>query len=557
MLFDVLILKYLEITDYSMWSFAGTLKYLAENVNYTSANLPEIKEAFCQHMQNRSTSCAFYKSVQRKAQKLCSNITLTLERPEIKKILKDQDIKNAREMYDKSVEFSVITDKSTKIEMCSKSYETFLRSGLNEDKENISDDNTKEDSDNNDVVIHETLTSSNSRLEKNSGYTLKHGHDDLDMTSASDAANKRSRIEAKNLLDESKYCSEEMLNLLRNFQTYCDHANNILTADDIMDLRPSSEFVLKFTDEADYSKLLKDVFDPIDQLFPEEAFEFLVEFFAEKLNDQQWQDKIETLINPETDQFFKQLKRFMFETLPIFFDSYAMNAENPLKNQEMEEDEYMNNYIHPILKKALARFSNIRYVPGNKAIEASAYRKSVTNQKGNADRSDGIVYTSNEKPYEICVIEGSKPYNTENGKEMADFLQNARAGKDIINFVITQEVKLKRALPVYFRGFMVHSFELSLRFYFMDYLGRYRIFEIETCEVPTDLTGVRLFPFLYRAVVTWALMIKNADREFQLLRNSKRSSRYSNAHNLRVLMQLSHNQARPGDKKSMKMDKII
>ncbi|CAJ0829362.1 12502_t:CDS:2, partial [Entrophospora sp. SA101] len=123
---------------------------------------------------------------------------------------------------------------------------------------------------------------------------------------------------------------------------------------------------------------------------------------------------------------------------------------NPLKNQEMEEDEYMNNYIHLILKKALARFSNICYVSGNKAIEASAYRKSVTNQKGNADWSDGIVYTSNEKPYEICIIEGSKPYNTENGKEMAEFLQNARAGKDIINFVITQEVKLKRALPVYF-----------------------------------------------------------------------------------------------------------
>ncbi|CAJ0644471.1 4539_t:CDS:1 [Entrophospora sp. SA101] len=53
------------------------------------------------------------------------------------------------------------------------------------------------------------------------------------------------------------------------------------------------------------------------------------------------------------------------------------------------------------------------------------------------------------------------------------------------------------------------------------------------------------------------MMIKDADREFQLLRNSKRSSRYSNAHNLQVLMQLSHNQAWPDDKKSMKMNKII
>jgi len=168
----------------------------------------------------------------------------------------------------------------------------------------------------------------------------------------------------------------------------------------------------------------------------------------------------------------KNLKRLLFETLPAFFDAYAWPHDNPLKNHDMLEDEFMNTYIHPVLKKALHRFSGIRYVPGNKAIDASAYRKAITNQKGNADRADGIAYTTNEKPYEISVTEGSKPYNVDNTKEISDYVQNARAAKDMLNLVVVSEVKLKRAPPTQFRVYMVQSIGLNLRFSFMDYLGK-------------------------------------------------------------------------------------
>ncbi len=94
-------------------------------------------------------------------------------------------------------------------------------------------------------------------------------------------------------------------------------------------------------------------------------------------------------------------------------------------------------------------------------------------QEGNADRSDGIAYTNTEKPYEICVVEGSRPYVVDDTKEMSDYVQNARAGKDIINYTVVSEVKLKRAPPLQFKAYMVQSIGLSLRFYFMDYLGMY------------------------------------------------------------------------------------
>ncbi|CAG8475351.1 6490_t:CDS:10, partial [Funneliformis mosseae] len=354
----------------------------------------------------------------------------------------------------------------------------------------------------------------------------------------------------RNLLDESEECSHEMQEILANFQTYRCEANNILLENGIMDLRPSSEFVLLYTEETNYDKMIQDIFNPVDKLFPEDAHEFLINFFLEKLNEDQWESKLESLMEANCGQngFLKRLKRLMLETLPILIRS---------KNRDMTEEEYMNTFVHPVLKKAYARFTHIPYVPGSKAIKASAYRKSLMNQKGNADRADGIAYTSNrQNSYEIAVVEGSRPYVTDQNKETSDFIQNARAGKDIINFVVTQEVMLKRALPSSFRAFMAQSCELQLHFYFMDYLAQYRIFEIETCEVPTDWSETNLFPSFYQAIVTWVLLVEETDKQFQASR-SKRSSRLSNSHNIRKLTTLTHNKARPGTKRDMKMAKLL
>ncbi|KAG9292360.1 hypothetical protein G9A89_015230 [Geosiphon pyriformis] len=97
---------------------------------------------------------------------------------------------------------------------------------------------------------------------------------------------------------------------------------------------------------------------------------------------------------------------------------------------------------------------------GNKAIDASAYRKSVTNQKGNADRADGIAYTMNEKPYEISVTKESKPYKVESFKEISDYVQNVRAAKDMSYHVVVSEVSTASPIRVY----MIQSISLNLRF---------------------------------------------------------------------------------------------
>ncbi|CAB5183097.1 unnamed protein product [Rhizophagus irregularis] len=144
-------------------------------------------------------------------------------------------------------------------------------------------------------------------------------------------------------------------------------------------------------------------------MFPEEAHEFLTNFFSEviviqtlfigildfialpssylqKLNEDQWKEKLESLM---------EVKGNSKKTLPIFFDAYKLIC-------------IMFNFI------VLCR--------GNKAIKASAYRKSVMNQNGNMDRADDIAYTLNQQnSYEISATEG-RPYVIETNKKTNDFI---------------------------------------------------------------------------------------------------------------------------------------
>ncbi|CAJ0823000.1 14000_t:CDS:10 [Entrophospora sp. SA101] len=65
------------------------------------------------------------------------------------------------------------------------------------------------------------------------------------------------------------------------FKNIATNPINELKRNEIMELTPSSEFVLKYTDEDDYMQVLKEIFKPVDKLFPESVIEFLNEFFSE------------------------------------------------------------------------------------------------------------------------------------------------------------------------------------------------------------------------------------------------------------------------------------
>ncbi|CAG8590392.1 1148_t:CDS:10 [Diversispora eburnea] len=505
--------KYFTSTPTSDWSYSGYLEAVEHCIN-NSTRLSALKSLWRKRFNEHLREIEKDRSDEEK----CTIATTLLiqdskatefwNRFEKKRTLKQQQ-------YDTNVEIQLNT---LKVMSTASSYQ---RNELSKQMENSGDNDKNLKRQNDDYIEKENSKSCKvedsgvKKQEKEKGNNL----------------NDNDHSQVKNLLNELR-SSEKMKNLVECFQKYCNESVNELTKNEIMDLTPSSEFVLRYTDEDDYMQVLRETFESVDELFPESAIKFLNEFFSETCTHEQWDDKLESLLEPEEDQFLKKLKRLLFETLPIFFDAFSMLYDNPLKNHNMLEEE------------------------GNKAVQASAYRKLVMRQEGYTDRSDGLAYIITEKQYEICVIEGSRPYVVDDTKEMSDFVQNARAGKDIINYTVVSEVKLKRAPPLQFKAYMVQSIGLSLRFYFMDYLGKYRLFEIETCEIPTDLEGVDLFPSFFKAVVTWALMVRDTDQEFRTVRN-RRSARYSNAHNLRVLSEISHNKPRTGNTKIIKEKKII
>ncbi|CAG8789424.1 490_t:CDS:2, partial [Gigaspora rosea] len=150
----------------------------------------------------------------------------------------------------------------------------------------------------------------------------------------------------------------------------------------------------------------------LNKLRSSEKMKHLVECFRKYCNEsncthEQWNDKLESLLEPEEDQMLKKLKRLLFEMLPIFFDAFSLLYDNPLKNHNILEEEYINIYIYFVLKKALR----------NKAVQASTYRKLVMRQEECAYRSDGLAYITTEKQYIDYVINGTK--------EMSNFVQNA------------------------------------------------------------------------------------------------------------------------------------
>jgi len=126
-MFDHLVLKYLDDTDYAEWSLLGALKFLAKHIKYSSTDLPAITDSFSYHMRINATSPHIYKSVRRKASSLCTGLSSAMNRPEVQQFVKDQDIKHAKEMYDRTIELSVVDDKTTKGRTSSEDYRAFLK----------------------------------------------------------------------------------------------------------------------------------------------------------------------------------------------------------------------------------------------------------------------------------------------------------------------------------------------------------------------------------------------------------------------------------------------
>ncbi|CAG8463360.1 6644_t:CDS:2 [Paraglomus brasilianum] len=108
--FEKEIAHYLQTVNHSKWNVEDILRYLSENIEFSSESATEIEDHITQKLRMIADDPNALQAARRKAFKLFTSIKTIFERrPEIKQIFESQDLKYS-ENYSQNVETTVQED---------------------------------------------------------------------------------------------------------------------------------------------------------------------------------------------------------------------------------------------------------------------------------------------------------------------------------------------------------------------------------------------------------------------------------------------------------------
>ncbi|CAJ0922046.1 17927_t:CDS:2 [Entrophospora sp. SA101] len=152
------------------------------------------------------------------------------------------------------------------------------------------------------------------------------------------------------------------------FKNIATNPRNEFKRNENMELTPSSEFVLKYTDEDDYMQVLKEIFKPVDKLFPESVIEFLNEFFSEGMQNSlplEQQSVLEATSNMDR---LTQLQDAIDQLAQLFHTSIVhLNQPQNHDAPKLKEDREL--IVQDLCKKAKEIDTLIENLPGIKYSE--------------------------------------------------------------------------------------------------------------------------------------------------------------------------------------------
>ncbi|CAG8668895.1 16326_t:CDS:2 [Funneliformis mosseae] len=266
--FEKNIVNYLESKQSAEWSLIGVLRYLAENMEYTS-------------------------ETRNKANKLCESLKQTLTRIDINEFLDQQDVKFSKKHYVTNVEKSVIIDKIVVVKETSKIFAVDHNNEVikNSIVEVVREEGVSAQVDGGNISIEQTTEGTQDEVKVDENEKM---------------------ICVKSILEDSMTAStvEKATAefFLKNFSTTT-----------IMDLRPKTEFSLAL-DSKLQMEILHEIFDPIDNGYvTDEIHDFLVIFFNEDQSAGGWAEAIDNMtINNDDSKMLGKIKKLIKETLPKF-----------------------------------------------------------------------------------------------------------------------------------------------------------------------------------------------------------------------------------------------
>ncbi|KAJ3249323.1 hypothetical protein HDU77_007787 [Chytriomyces hyalinus] len=167
-------------------------------------------------------------------------------------------------------------------------------------------------------------------------------------------------------------------------------------------------------------------------------------------------------------------------TFPIFIRAFS-DPSNPLQNANATESEFLNEFIHPLLKESVFRFAD-----------------------GVAKLLKGDFPLAYFEGARLSVLLGNKR------KKEYDGAKIRRNCVSILQQTVIEMLRLKKRVPLQLQSFGAQFFDGKL------------IFTVVDCfvQVPKGFSDLNLFVHLYKAVIGWSMLIKQMVIEFENAQNT-------------------------------------
>ncbi|CAG8714037.1 8352_t:CDS:2, partial [Funneliformis mosseae] len=281
----------------------GVLRYLAENMEYTSESIEEIVDIFKRHLIRKSNDDNVKKAARNKANKLY--------------------VKFAKKHYATNVKKSVITDKIVVVKETSKIFTV----------------------DHNNEVIKNSIV----EVVREEGVSVQVDGGNISIEQTTESIQDEVKVDENEKMICVKSILEDLMTALTVKKATAEFFLKNFSTTTIMDLRPRTEFSLALNSKLQM-EILHEIFDPIDNRYvTDEIHDFLVIFFNEDRSAGGWAEAIDDMtINNDDSKMLGKTKKLIKETLPKFLKAFSLAGLNPLRDMTILEKPHLNQFMHPM-----------------------------------------------------------------------------------------------------------------------------------------------------------------------------------------------------------------
>ncbi|KAJ3175489.1 hypothetical protein HDU87_006152 [Geranomyces variabilis] len=233
-------------------------------------------------------------------------------------------------------------------------------------------------------------------------------------------------------------------------------------------------------------------------LVPNEVHVFLDQFFGalKKKKADEWERALEDT-RDQSSPMLTNVLGMVKQILPAFCRAFT-REDNPLKNCQSLETDYLQTYIHPIFREACHRFGKTVWQSGEISTKYFVDRQ----------KADGVAIVPSRDNFPVAYFEGAKPVSR-HSKRTADMEKTMQNVVSIQYHTIKELLSSRRRVPAMLQTFGAQSINLEIVCCLLEYHeGNLFLHEVDRANVPAQAEDVELFPEFYTCIMGWTVSIR-------------------------------------------------